>query len=192
MYPYTSNNMPLNNSALKEKRLVDGCSRNDRRAQEELYRDYCQAMLTLCRTYTKNEEDAVEVLQDGFLKIFQQIHRFRPGTASLYTWMRTIMIHTAIDSLRRQSKQPESVEWREVDEPCLDAAVLQAISAQHILYLLQQLPDTTRAVFNLFVTEGCSHSEIAATLNICEGTSKWLLSEARKSLINSLKIKTTA
>lgn len=184
--------MPQNNSALKEKSLIEGCSRNDRRAQEELYRAYCQAMLTLCRTYTKNEEDAVEVLQDGFLKIFQQIQRFRPGTACLYTWMRTIMIHTAIDALRRQSKQPESVEWREADEPAIDAAVLQAMSAQHILFLLQQLPPTTRAVFNLFVTEGCTHSEIAATLHICEGTSKWLLSEARKFLINSLKIKATA
>jgi RNA polymerase sigma factor (sigma-70 family) len=184
--------MPFFKSTLSEHDLVQGCSCNDRRTQELLYKQYCGAMLVLCRSYTKSEEDAVEVLQDGFLKIFQQIERFDRSKSSLYTWMRTIMIRTAIDALRRQSKQASAVEWKEDYDPAIDAAVLERMTAQQVLYLLQQLPETTRAVFNLYVTEGYTHKEIGVLLSISEGTSKWHLSEARKSLTNLLKAKERA
>lgn len=184
--------MPFFKSTLSEQDLVQGCRRNDRRTQEVLYKQYCGALLALCRSYTKHEEDAVEVLQDGFLKIFQQIDRFDSSQSSLYTWMRTIMVRTAIDSLRRKSKRPEAVEWKEAYDPTIDAEAVQRMSAQQILFLLQQLPATTRAVFNLYVTEGYTHREIGELLAISEGTSKWHLSEARKTLVNSLKQKERA
>ena len=184
--------MPFFKSTLSEQDLVKGCSRNDRRTQELLYKQYCSSMLILCRTYTKNEEDAVEVMQDGFLKIFQQIDRFESGRSSLYTWMRTIMVRTAIDFLRRKHSKLEAVEWEEAYDPPIEAEVLSTMTAQQILYLLQNLPETTRSVFNLYVTEGYMHREIAELLEINEGTSRWHLSEARKYLINSLKSKEIA
>jgi RNA polymerase sigma-70 factor (ECF subfamily) len=184
--------MPLFKSTLSEQNLVQGCIRNDRRMQEVLYKQYGSAMLVLCRSYTKNEEDAVEVLQDGFLKIFQQIDRFDSDKSSLYTWMRTIMVRTAIDFLRRKNKKIETIEWKEAHDPCIDAEALVQMSAQQIRHLLQHLPETTRAVFNLYITEGYTHREIGELLAISEGTSKWHLSEARKYLISSLKAKEIA
>ena len=147
-----------------------------------LYKQYCSSMLALCRSYAKNEEDATEILQDGFLKIFQQISRYDSNKASMYTWMRTIMVRTAIDFLRKQNKKQVAIEWREEHDPVIDAEALERVSAQQILYLLQQLPETTRAVFNLYITEGYNHREIGELLKISEGTSKWHLSEARKTL----------
>ncbi|MFL5810425.1 MAG: RNA polymerase sigma factor, partial [Flavisolibacter sp.] len=93
--------MALFKTTLSQDDLVQGCTRNERRAQELLYKQYCQSMMSICISYAKREEDAVEVMQDGFLKIFQQIQRFDASKSSLYTWMRTIMVRTAIDFLRR-------------------------------------------------------------------------------------------
>lgn len=168
--------------------LIEGCMKNDRRSQQALYQQYCGALLSVCISYTKDEEDAVEVLQDGFLKIFKQIHTFDSSKSNIYTWMRTIMVRTAIDSLRRGAKQPDEVEMKEVYDPPIGAEVVERMSAEEILFLLKQLPPTTRAVFQLYVQEGYNHREIGELLNISEGTSKWHLSEARKYLSNSLKM----
>jgi len=149
-------------------------------------------MHTLCTAYLRNEEDAVEVLQDGFLKIFQQIQKFDAARSTLYTWMRTVMIRTAIDFLRKDKNAPTSIEWTEDHDPSIDAEALQRMTAEEILQLLQQLPETARTVFNLYVTEGFSHREIGEMLQISEGTSKWYLSEARKHLIGTLNKKKTA
>ena len=179
-------------SALSEQDLVKGCTLNDRRVQALLYKQYCSSMMVLCRSYAKNEEDAIEVLQDGFLKIFQQIDKYNAGKSSMYTWMRIIMIRTAIDFLRKQNKKNVAIEWKEEHDPAIEAEALERMSAQQILYMLQHLSATTRAVFNLYITEGYNHREIGELLKISEGTSKWHLSEARKYLINLLKSKERA
>lgn len=169
--------------------LIQGCIRNDRRAQELLYRQYCQAMMPVCLSYAKHECDAKEILQDGFLKVFRQIEKFDAAKASLYTWIRTIMVRTAIDFLRKKNHQPETVEWQEAYDPEIDAEVIQGMSAQQVLALVKQLPDMQKAVFNLYVLEGFNHHETAAMLKINEGTCKWYLSEARKKLTGFLKMK---
>ncbi|HEX6848996.1 MAG TPA: RNA polymerase sigma factor [Chitinophagaceae bacterium] len=184
--------MPFSKSTLSEQDLIKGSILNDRRVQELLYKQYCSSLMVLCRSYAKNDEDAVELLQDGFLKVFQQIDKYDVSKSSLYTWMRTIMIRTAIDFLRRQNRKNISVEWKEEYEPTIDPEVLHRMSAQHIQYLLQILPATTRTVFNLYTTEGYNHKEIGGLLDISEGTSKWHLSEARKHLITLLKAKERA
>ena len=102
------------------------------------------------------------------------------------------MVRTAIDFLRRGKNAPQAIEWTEQHDPSIDAEVLQRMSSQEILHLLHQLPETTRAVFNLYVTEGFNHREVGEMLNISEGTSKWHLSEARKYLIDSIKKKERA
>jgi RNA polymerase sigma-70 factor (ECF subfamily) len=144
-------------------------------------------MLALCISYTKSQDDAIEVLQDGFLKVFQQIQRFDESKSSLYTWIRTIVVRTAIDFLRKRNHQSPSVEWQEVYDPAIDADAVQRMSSDDILYLVQQLPDTTKAVFNLYVTEGYTHKQIGEILEMSEGNSKWHLSEARKYLSSLLK-----
>jgi len=184
--------MPFSKSTLSEQDLVKGCILNDRRVQELLYKQYCSSLMVLCKSYAKNEEDAVEILQDGFLKVFQQIESYDAGKSSIYTWMRTIMIRTAIDFLRRQNKKNISVEWKAEHDLATEAEVLQRMSAQQIQFMLQHLSATTRVVFNLYVTEGYNHKEIGELLNISEGTSRWHLSEARKHLINLLKEKERA
>ena len=184
--------MSFSKSALHEQDLVKGCILNDRRVQELLYKQYCSSLMVLCKSYAKNEEDAVEMLQDGFLKVFQQIDSYDSNKSSIYTWMRTIMIHTAIDFLRKQNRKNISVEWKEEYEPTIEAEALQRMTAQQIQCMLQNLPATTRTVFNLYITEGYNHKEIGELLKISEGTSRWHLSEARKCLINLLKAKERA
>lgn len=184
--------MSFSKSALSEQDLVKGCTHNDRRVQELLYKQYCSSLMALCRSYAKNDEDAVEMLQDGFLKVFQQIETYDAGKSSIYTWMRTIMIRTAIDFLRKQNRKNIAVEWKAEYEPAMEAEALQRMSAQQIHFMLQHLSATTRTVFNLYVTEGYNHKEIGEFLMISEGTSRWHLSEARKYLINLLKAKERA
>ena len=181
--------MPISNCTLDSTELIAGCLRNDRRSQQALYQQYCGALLSVCLSYAKDEETAVEVLQDGFLKIFQQMHTFDQRKSALYTWMRTVMVRTAIDALRRGAKHPGAVELREeVYDPPIGAEAVERMSAEEILYLLNGLATTTRAVFQLYVQEGYNHREIGELLHISEGTSKWHLSEARKYLSNSLKM----
>src|SRR6185436_11971394 len=121
-----------------------------------------------------------------------QIDKYDAGRSSMYTWMRQIMISAAIDFLRKQNKKNVAIEWKEQYDPVIDAEALQRMTAQQIQYMLQHLTATTRAVFNLYVTEGYNHKEIGELLNISEGTSRWHLSEARKYLINLLKAKKRA
>jgi RNA polymerase sigma factor (sigma-70 family) len=163
--------------------LVKGCLRNDRRAQEELYKRYYPAMMALCLRYVKEREDAVEVLNDAWLKVFKQLARYDAVKAALYTWMRKIVINTALDSLRRQ----KVIRDREMhagagEEPGIDNDAISKLNGDELLGLIRQLPVTTRLVFNLYSIDGFSHREIASMLGISEGTSRWHLSDGRRQL----------
>jgi len=167
--------------ALNEIELVRGCMVNDRLAQEQLYKQFHGPMSSICIRYTRNEHDAVEVLHSGFLKVFKNIDRFDASKASLYTWIRTIMVNTAIDFLRQKSRwfvshpEPEKVE-----SGGIEPEAVQRLSVQELLKLVQCLPPATQAVFNLYVIDGYTHKEIGKLLGISDGTSKWHLSEARR------------
>jgi RNA polymerase sigma factor (sigma-70 family) len=161
--------------------LISGCINNSRQAQEQLYKRFYGPMASICLRYTKNEEDAIEVLHNGFLKVFKNIHTYDMTRASLYTWIRTIVINSAIDFIRKRDKFSK-IELDKAEEPGIDADAVQRMSAQELLQLVQQLSPATQTVFNLYVVEGYNHREIANLLGISEGTSKWHLSEARKRL----------
>ena len=178
--------MSLLKSTLTQYDLVQGCVRNERRSQELLYKQYAQSLLAIANAYTRNNQDSIEVLQDSFLKIFQNIHLYDSEKSTLYTWMRTIVVRTSIDFLRKGKNSIQSIEWEEQHDPMIEAEALHRMTADQILNMLKQLPETTRVVFNLFITEGYTHKEIGELLKISEGTSKWHLSEARKFLISSL------
>lgn len=162
--------------------IIDGCKKDNRKAQEKLYKDYYRAMMTLCLRYTKNEEDAVEVLNNGFLKVFRNIQRYEPAQASLYTWIRTIVVNSCLDFIRSRSRREQHKELDEATQVDIPAEVISRMKAAELLKLVRALTPATQAVFNLYVIEGYNHREIAGMLDISEGTSKWHLSEARKNL----------
>ena len=96
-------------------KLIDGCLKNDRSAQEQLYKQFYGPMTSICLRYTKNEEDAIEVLHNGFLKVFKKIHTYDGSKASLYTWIRTIIVHSAIDFIRQRGKFYSQVELEKAE-----------------------------------------------------------------------------
>jgi RNA polymerase sigma factor (sigma-70 family) len=162
--------------------LINGCINNDRKAQELLYKHFYGPMASICLRYTRNEHDAVEVLNNGFLKVFKNIQQYDGTKASLYTWIRTIMVNSAIDFIRQRDRQKRHMEISIVAEPQIDSEVIQKLNAEELLKLVRKLPPATQAVFNLYVIEGYNHKEIGTVMGISEGTSKWHLSEARKQL----------
>lgn len=162
--------------------IIDGCRKGSRTAQEKLYRSYYRAMVSLCLRYTRNEADAVEVLNNGFLKVFKNIQRYEPAQASLYTWIRTVVVNSCLDFIKARNMQTAHQELTEAVEVHVPAEAVSRMKAADLLELVRKLPPATRAVFNLYVMEGYNHKEIAQLLKITAGTSKWHLSEARKSL----------
>lgn len=144
--------------------------------------------MSLCMRYTKNETDATEVLNNSFLKVFLNIKRYEPGQASLYTWIRTIVINTCLDFLKLKNKTGQHQELDKIVEVHIDAEVINKMEVSGLLHLVRQLPPATQAVFNLYIMEGYNHKEIGQLLQISEGTSKWHLSEARKSLQQMIRL----
>jgi len=138
--------------------------------------------------YTKNENDAAEVLNSGFLKVFLNIQRYDPAQANLYTWIRTIVINTCLDFLKLKHKTEQHKELDKTVEVHIDAEAINKMEVIMLLHLVRQLPPATQAVFNLYVMEGYNHKEIGQLLNISDGTSKWHLSEARKSLQQMIRL----
>jgi RNA polymerase sigma factor (sigma-70 family) len=167
--------------------IINGCKNGDRKAQEQLYKNYYRAMISLCLRYTKNEDDAVEVLNTGFLKVFNNIQRYGPEQASLYTWIRTIVINSCLDFIKAKQRLEQHQQLDEALDVHIPAETVTRMTAAELLQLVRQLPPATQAVFNLYVIEGYSHKEIGELLKISEGTSKWHLSEARKSLQQMIK-----
>ena len=126
--------------------------------------------------------DAMEALNTGFYKVFKNIQRYDPSQASLYTWIRTIVINTCLDLNGTKEKNIPSQELTDAIDASMDPEVISKLSAARLLEIIRKLPAATQTVFNLFIIEGYSHKEIAGLLNISEGTSKWHVSDARKKL----------
>ncbi len=146
-----------------------------------MYRNFYRAMMTLCLRYTRSEADAMEVLNTGFYKVYKHINRYDTSKASVYTWIRTIIINSCLDFIKAKG----TIIREELDQAAavdLPPDVLIKMSATEILQLVRQLPPATQGVFNLYVMEGYTHKEIGGLMGISEGTSKWHLSEARKIL----------
>ena len=170
------------NGELEIDSIIQGCKRGDRKSQEKLYRSFYRVMMSLCLRYTKNEADAMEVLNTGFYKVYKTIDRYKAERATLYTWIRTIVINSCLDFIKAKSGQLTYKELDQAAQVDLPPDVFTKMSASDILQLVRQLPPATQAVFNLYVMEGFNHKEIAAMLGTSDGTSKWHLSEARKIL----------
>lgn len=170
--------LPLEYDELK---LVKACARRERWAQKVLYEDYYSKMMGVCLRYANDDEEALDILHEGFIKVFKHIKKYKPGT-SLSAWIRRVMVNTAIDYYRRNvRRRTENIE-QAYDLSTQDADAISQCTTQEILESIQELSPAYRAVFNLYVMEGYSHKEIAGLLNITESTSRSNLVKARQKL----------
>ncbi len=166
---------------LSENDLIAGCIRGDLKCQKQLYKQYYGFSMAVCMRYADSREEAAEILNDGFMKVFTNIASYQPDKA-FKAWLRKIMVHTAIDNYRKNSKHYHALDLVYAENEIQYEDVLDSISAAEILAMVQQLSPAYRLVFNLHVVEGFSHTEIAEQLQITEGASKSNLFKARMKL----------
>lgn len=160
--------------------IIISCRRNERLAQERMYKMYYSKMMNTAMRYCVDSHQAEDIVNMGFLKCFKKIETFT-FQGSFEGWLRKIIVRTALDNLRLNEKHNENVIYIEKDE-VLDVKFTDRILYDKLLNIINELPKTTKIVFNLFVMDGIPHKEIANILGITEGTSKWHLCEGRKIL----------
>ncbi|CAN5317122.1 RNA polymerase sigma factor [Spirosoma endophyticum] len=167
--------------------LVEGCRRQDRIVQRQLYERFAGKLFVLCKRYIKDPDEAEDVLQDAFVKIYRHIDSFR-FECPLEAWLKRIVINTALKQLRKEKPWEQTVDVQDM-APVLPQAdeSLPALNYQYLLQLIQELPPGCRTVFNLYAIEGYSHPEISELLDIAEGTSKSQYSRARMLLQQKLQ-----
>ena len=167
---------------MDEKQLIDGCTKGDRKAQKALYDKYSNRMLAVCLRYAGNQEDARDLLQEGFVKLFTNIHQYM-GEGLFDGWVRKIFVNCALERLRQQDVLRNAVDINDTDYADIpDETAVAQLSADEIMVYIQSLPDGFRTVFNMFAIEGYSHKEIGQKLNITESTSRSQYMRARKLL----------
>jgi RNA polymerase sigma factor (sigma-70 family) len=170
--------LPMTN---QETQLITACLREERWAQKQLYESFYGKMLGVCMRYSNHQEDARDILNEGYIKVFKNLAKYQLGT-SLESWIRRIMINTAIDfyrkEMRHRTEDIEQARYNHSDE----TDVVSQYSAKEIMLVIQQLPPSYRAVFNLYAVEGFSHKEVSELLGITESTSRSNLVKARTKL----------
>lgn len=161
-----------------EQDIISGCIKGERQWQKRLYESYASKMLGVCMRYAKDRSEAEDMLQEGFIKVFQNIEKFK-SEGSFEGWIRRIMVFTAINVFKyRNRKFKEDLDQSNYDAPYQND-IIDKISAKEIIMLMQHMPEGYRLVFNLYANEGYTHKEIADILNIAEGTSKSQYARAR-------------
>jgi RNA polymerase sigma factor (sigma-70 family) len=174
------------NQNITESDLIHGCMEGNRRMQEELYRRFSPRMYAVCLRYASSSEEAEDILQEGFIKIFKKLGSYR-GDGSFEGWIRRVFVNTAIEHFRRRRYlQPVTEKEENTIEGKL-LSVLDDLAEKDILELIKQLSPGYRTVFNMYVVEGYTHKEIGEMLAISEGTSKSQLSRAKVILQDMVK-----
>jgi len=172
---------------ISEADLIEGCRKEDRKMQQELYQRFAPKMYGVCLRYAGNTEEAEDILQEGFIKVFKKIGSFR-GEGSFEGWIRRIFVNTAIEHFRRKTYLQPITEKEESTVEAQYLTVLDNLAEKDIIALIQQLSPGYRTVFNMYVVEGYTHKQIADMLGISEGTSKSQLSRAKIILQNLVKV----
>jgi len=171
-----------------EIELVKGCVNSDRHCQNVLFHKYSRKMMAVCFRYSKNKEDAEEVLNEGFRRVFDKINTFN-ATGSLEGWIRKVIVNVAIAKYNETSKLYKHIDIESIqlnDHSSYD--IYSELNAKELMMQIQKLPPAYQMVFNLYVFEGMKHWEIAEKLGINEGTSKSNLSNARTWLKKRIEI----
>lgn len=170
----------------KIESIVEACLRENERAQRLLVKMHLGFAKSIAVRYSSNMEEAEEVVNDSFLKMFNHLHRY-DSLQPFKAWFRTIVVNTSIDAFRKQKKFLHPVDIDQVDVEYTGVDIFSKISAEEILKLVQELPPSYRMVFSLYVIDGYNHREIADMLGIKEGTSKSNLQDARRKLQQMIK-----
>ncbi len=179
--------MSISLTLQQERDFIEACVAKEKWAQKRLYEENYTLLLGVCQRYASNPDDAMDILHEGFIKILNHIHKYQPGT-SLVAWMRRIIVNTAIDYYRMQSRRRTDDLETAYDVQSSDPDALSKLTVQEIIRCIQQLTPAYRSVFNLYVVEGYSHKEIADVLDITESTSRSNLVKARSKLRELLSV----
>jgi RNA polymerase sigma-70 factor (ECF subfamily) len=171
---------------INEADLLEGCIKGERKMQQELFDRFAPKMYGVCLRYAGNTEEAEDILQEGFIKIFKKIGSYR-GEGSFEGWIRRIFVNTAIEHFRRKTYLQPITEKEESTVEGTYLTVLDNLAEKDIIGLVQQLSPGYRTVFNMYVVEGYTHKQIAEILGISEGTSKSQLSRAKLILQDLVK-----
>ena len=161
--------------------LIEACIKGDREAQRSLYDIFSKKMYVVCLRYTKSQQEAEDVLQDSFIKVFKNLKGYR-GDSRLDYWIKRIVINTALNSQRKKLYMYPMVDIDDVQNMVSHSKALTDFNLEELLKMIRELPSGCQTVFNLFAIEGYSHKEIAEMLGVSEGTSKSQFSRARKLL----------
>ncbi len=167
---------------MTEESILKGCLRNDAASQKELYNRYSPKMLAVCYRFAHNREDAEDMLQEGFIKVFSQIHTFR-NQGAFEGWIRRIIVHTCINNLKKNKKFNESVDIIHATTMQIrEESVPSIVQAKQVVECIRILPIGYRTVLNLYAIEGYSHREIGTMLDIEESTSRSQYTRAKQML----------
>lgn len=172
---------------METAQLIKQCIKKDRAAQAELYRLFAPTMLGICYRYTKNREDAEDILQEGFIKVFQNIGQFQQKGV-FDAWLRRIMVNTAISYLRKHSRYRNQLEVEEMGlHPVSPEQPDIQLDTKELIECIRSLPTGYQTVFNLYAIEGYDHQEIAALLELNVNTVRSQYSRARTQLIQRIQ-----
>lgn len=178
----------LNQAYMTEEIMLQGCRDNLATAQEALYNRFSPRMLGVCYRYARNREDAEDMLQEGFIKVYSQIHQFR-GLGALEGWIRRIIVHTCINVIKKNKKFSDSVDLIHASSIQINENNIPSmLQAKQVVECIRLLPIGYRTVLNLYAIEGFSHKEIGAILDIEESTSRSQYTRAR-ALLEDILIK---
>ena len=178
------------NSAV-ESELLARCKQGDRYACKQLFEMYSGKMMGLCYRFARDRNEAEDILQEGFVRVFTKLHLYG-GTGSFESWMKRVIINTALKYREKNIKKHNYTEIDNVHVFDSTPTIIEELSKEEIMKLIQELPDGYRSVFNLYVLEGYSHKDIGQLLNIGESTSRSQLVKARnllkQKLLNQIKL----
>lgn len=166
---------------MNEDLIIEGCMNNNPAAQRELYNRYSPKMLSVCYRFALSREDAEDMLQEGFIKVFSQIHTFR-NKGAFEGWIRRIIVHTCINVLKRNKKFNDNVEMEYAMQASVREAIPSILQAKQVVECIRLLPVGYRTVLNLYAIEGYSHREIADMMDIEESTSRSQYTRAKTML----------
>lgn len=166
--------------------LIKACSNGDNKAFKKIYEIHSGTMYSICLRYMNNEDEAKDALQEGFIKVFKNISKFK-FTGSFEGWMKRIFVNSSIELIRKRKMHLDVSELNSNELPLTAKIETGSMDAEKMMTLVQQLPEGYRTVFNMFIVDGYSHKEISDYLEISESTSKTQLFKARKQLQEWLK-----
>ncbi|PIB33937.1 RNA polymerase subunit sigma-24 [Reichenbachiella sp. 5M10] len=171
---------------LEENDLIKGCLKGERHAQEALYKQYASQMYVVCLRYTRAQQEAEDILQESFIKVFKDLKSFKRNS-SLFYWIKRVVINTALNYQRSKLYLYPMVDVEEMKNTQSNEAKLSEYSMDELLQMIQTLPQSSQVIFNLYAIEGYKHKEIAEMLEISEGTSKSQFARARQLLQNKMQ-----